>query len=112
MGAPHFSQPAQSAGQERVVRLTLKKIGRVLFKKMSNEAIECIEPILIDESTDWKFELSSLRTLFDCAAATVSIAPESVLGKSEDSKIAADEELRDTISEHVPNGWLFQLLMD
>jgi len=79
---------------------------------MSNEGIEYIEPILIEESTDWESELASLGALFDCAASYVSNASQSVLETSEDAEIADGPDLRDIKFEQTPNGWLFQILMD
>jgi len=79
---------------------------------MSNECIEYVEPILIEELTDWESELASLQALFDCAASPVSNASQSVLETSEGAEIAAGSDLRDTNSEQAPNSWLFQILMD
>ena len=73
--------------------------------------IECISPILIEESTNWKFEFSSLRTL-DCAVPPASRATQSLLQAGEDSEITVRPNLLGSESENAQNSWLFQILMD
>jgi hypothetical protein len=67
---------------------------------------------MVEESTSWKFECSSLRGLFPSAGPAATKPARSFREPGEDGGLEVEPDLPHTECEPAPNAWLFQILMD